>query len=53
MVHKSLRDLKHVFFCAPFRHWPFGSVYCVINNFVAYLTVSASVLTLMAITIDR
>jgi len=33
--------------------WPFGSVYCTINNFVAYYTVIASVLTLTAITLDR
>lgn len=35
------------------RNWYFGSVYCVINNVLAYLTVAASVLTLMAITLDR
>eukprot|EP00095_Tigriopus_kingsejongensis_P008098 maker-scaffold590_size129399-snap-gene-0.30 protein:Tk08098 transcript:maker-scaffold590_size129399-snap-gene-0.30-mRNA-1 annotation:"tachykinin-like peptides receptor 86c-like isoform x1" len=35
------------------KNWPFGSTYCTINNFVAYLTVAASVLTLMAITLDR
>ncbi|XP_059088771.1 tachykinin-like peptides receptor 86C [Tigriopus californicus] len=35
------------------KNWPFGATYCTINNFVAYLTVAASVLTLMAITLDR
>lgn len=34
-------------------NWYFGAVYCVVNNFVAYLTVAASVFTLMAITLDR
>nr|BAO01084.1 neuropeptide GPCR A34 [Nilaparvata lugens] len=34
-------------------HWPFGSVYCTINNFVANVTVAASVFTLVAITLDR
>ena len=33
--------------------WPFGSAYCTVNNFVAYYTVIASVLTLTAITLDR
>lgn len=34
-------------------NWIFGEVYCTINNFVSYVTVAASVLTLTAITIDR
>lgn len=34
-------------------HWPFGTVYCKISNFIAMISVSASVLTLMAISIDR
>ncbi|TRY61235.1 hypothetical protein TCAL_03201 [Tigriopus californicus] len=35
------------------RTWIFGSVYCTINNFIAYLSVAVSVFTLMAISIDR
>merc|ERR1712226_500453 len=35
------------------RDWIFGSIYCTINNFIAYLSVAASVFTLMAISIDR
>lgn len=35
------------------RNWTFGSVYCTINNFIAYLSVAVSVFTLMAISIDR
>ncbi|XP_075210864.1 tachykinin-like peptides receptor 86C [Lycorma delicatula] len=34
-------------------HWPFGTAYCTINNFVANVTVAASVFTLVAITLDR
>ncbi|XP_023232740.1 tachykinin-like peptides receptor 99D [Centruroides sculpturatus] len=33
--------------------WPFGSVYCKISNFIAIVSVAASVFTLMAISIDR
>ena len=34
-------------------HWPFGDIYCTINNFVANVTVAASVFTLVAISFDR
>ena len=33
--------------------WPFGAVYCTVNNFVANVTVAASVFTLVAISLDR
>ena len=33
--------------------WPFGLTYCVISNFFANFTVSASVLTLMAVAMER
>ncbi|PNF38361.1 hypothetical protein B7P43_G08972 [Cryptotermes secundus] len=33
--------------------WPFGAIYCIVNNFVANVTVAASVFTLVAISIDR
>ncbi|CRK88961.1 CLUMA_CG002658, isoform A, partial [Clunio marinus] len=33
--------------------WPFGSTYCTINNFIANVTVAASVFTLVAISFDR
>ncbi|KAF0303357.1 Tachykinin-like peptides receptor 86C [Amphibalanus amphitrite] len=33
--------------------WPFGLTYCIINNFFANFTVSASVLTLMAVAMER
>lgn len=34
-------------------HWPFGTLYCKITQFVAVLSISASVFTLMAISFDR
>jgi len=33
--------------------WPFGQFYCKVSNFIAILSVAASVFTLMAISIDR
>ncbi|XP_049806930.1 tachykinin-like peptides receptor 99D [Schistocerca nitens] len=33
--------------------WPFGETYCKITQFVAVLSICASVFTLMAISIDR
>lgn len=33
--------------------WPFGSIYCTVNNFVGNVTVAASVFTLVAISFDR
>ena len=35
------------------RVWMFGAVYCSVNNFISYLTVSCSVFTLLALTMDR
>lgn len=36
-----------------YGNWPFGTLFCKISQFVASLSISASVLTLMAIAIDR
>jgi uncharacterized membrane protein YecN with MAPEG domain len=33
--------------------WILGYIYCKVNNYVSYLTVSLSVFTLLAISIDR
>lgn len=33
--------------------WPFGYLYCKISQFIAVITICASVFTLMAISIDR
>ncbi|CAM1306028.1 Uncharacterised protein r2_g1580 [Pycnogonum litorale] len=34
-------------------HWPFGSVYCTVNNFMANVTVASSVFTIVAMSFDR
>jgi tachykinin-like receptor len=34
-------------------HWPFGTLYCKISQFIAVLSICASVFTLMAISFDR
>ncbi|XP_042869475.1 tachykinin-like peptides receptor 86C [Penaeus japonicus] len=33
--------------------WPFGAIYCTISNFMANVTIAASVFTLIAISFDR
>jgi len=33
--------------------WPFGEFYCKLSQFIAMLSICASVFTLMAISIDR
>lgn len=33
--------------------WPFGTLYCSVNNFIGNATVTASVFTLVAISFDR
>ena len=35
------------------RVWIFGSLYCKINNYMSYMTVSLNVFTLLAISVDR
>ncbi|XP_018330167.1 tachykinin-like peptides receptor 99D isoform X2 [Agrilus planipennis] len=34
-------------------HWPFGNIYCKIAQFIAVLSICASVFSLMAISVDR
>ena len=60
LVNLSFTDLLMTIFNGVFNFiymrdndWPFGSVYCTINHFIAHYTVIASVLTLTAITLDR
>ena len=36
-----------------FREWHFGSFYCSFNQFISLCSVPASVLTMLAITLDR
>ena len=35
------------------NHWPFGEVICMLTNFLANLSVSTSVFTIFAMSIDR
>ncbi|XP_076373168.1 tachykinin-like peptides receptor 86C [Tachypleus tridentatus] len=60
LLNLSLADLLMATFNAIFNfvymlnsHWPFGSVYCILNNFIANLTVCSSVFTITAMSIDR
>ena len=47
----TILDLFHIrLYC---RVWILGYIYCKVNNYVSYLTVSLSVFTLLAISIDR
>ena len=55
-----MTDVLHFSFAqtsnkSPFhgRYWIFGSAYCTLNNFISYLSVSSSVFTLLAISVDR
>ncbi|EFX77113.1 hypothetical protein DAPPUDRAFT_54432 [Daphnia pulex] len=60
LVNLSLADLTMSLFNCIFNftfmlnsHWPFGGFYCTVNNFIANVTVAASVFTLVAISFDR
>lgn len=47
-------DWKFFFlFFSSFADWPFGYFYCIVNNFIANVSVAASVFTLVAISFDR
>ena len=50
-----LKDLRNNFAYSflLFSNWPFGKYYCHISNFISLSTVSASTLTLTAITFQR
>ena len=50
-----LKDLRNNFAYSflLFSNWPFGKYYCQISNFISLSTVSASTLTLTAITFQR
>jgi tachykinin-like receptor len=60
LLNLTIADLATVTFNAIFNfvfmlnsHWPFGQTYCVINNFIANLTMSSSVFTITATSFDR
>ncbi|XP_066603319.1 tachykinin-like peptides receptor 86C isoform X2 [Prorops nasuta] len=60
LVNLSMADLMMSLLNCAFNfvflvnsNWPFGAVYCTINNFVAHVTVASSVFTLVVISFDR
>lgn len=60
LVNLSVADMTtsmfNVIFNAVFMmhsHWPFGETYCKVTNFISLLTVSSSVFTITAMSIDR
>ena len=60
LLNLTVSDFLSIFFNCGFffymmvnEHWPFGKVYCVINNFIANLTLATSISTLSLISLDR
>ncbi|RWS27730.1 tachykinin-like peptides receptor 86C [Leptotrombidium deliense] len=60
LLNLTIADLMMATFNAIFNfvfmlhsHWPFGQIYCTINNFISNLTVASSVFTITAMSIDR
>ncbi|XP_023225865.1 tachykinin-like peptides receptor 86C isoform X1 [Centruroides sculpturatus] len=60
LLNLSITDLLIATFNVVFNfiymlrsHWPFGMTYCVISNFIANLSVSTSVFTMSAMSVDR
>jgi hypothetical protein len=60
LLNLTIADLTTIMFNATFNyifmlngHWPFGKIYCVVNNFAANLTIAVSVFTIMITSIDR
>lgn len=49
----SLLNVTFNFYYMLHSHWTFGNLYCKVSQFIAVLTICASVFTLMAISIDR
>lgn len=35
------------------NHWPFGYIYCKVSQYIAVVSVSGSVFTLIAISLER
>ena len=60
LLNLSVTDLLSVCINATFNYlfmltgnWPFGHLFCIVNNFMANCLVAVSVFTLTAISIDR
>lgn len=60
LLNLTVSDLVTLLFNAIFNlvfmlngHWPFGSMYCVVNNFITNLTIAVSVFTIMFTSKER
>ncbi|XP_018028127.1 tachykinin-like peptides receptor 99D [Hyalella azteca] len=60
IVNLSIADAMNAIFNVVFNfifmlhmHWPFGYIYCKFNQFIAVLSICASIFTLMAVSFDR
>ncbi|XP_063616063.1 tachykinin-like peptides receptor 86C [Penaeus indicus] len=60
LLNLSGADLSMAIFNCTFNffymlksHWPFGTVYCVVSQFIAHVSLAASVFTLAVISFDR
>lgn len=60
LLNLAASDFLSITFNASFNfvfmlneHWPFGSAYCVFNNFIANITLASSVCTIVLISLDR
>jgi len=60
LLNLTVSDLMTVAFNASFNtvfmltgNWPFGSFYCVANNFITNLTIASSVFTIIVTSVDR
>ncbi|KAA0186977.1 hypothetical protein HAZT_HAZT005128 [Hyalella azteca] len=59
IVNLSIADAMNAIFNVVFNfifmlhmHWPFGYIYCKFNQFIAVLSICASIFTLMAVSFD-
>lgn len=60
IVNLAIADILFVFLCAPYTAleyativWPFGDVICKISHYMVYVTLHASVYTLVLMALDR
>jgi hypothetical protein len=60
LLNLTISDLLTITFNATFNfvfmltgNWPFGSFYCVANNFITNLTIASSVFTIIVTSVDR
>lgn len=60
LLNLTVSDFLSIFFNCGFffymminEHWPFGKLYCIVNNFIANLTLASSISTLSLISLDR